>query len=53
MQKETIGIIGQYSACLLMASGLAYELAAGESLGWWVFSAGCLVTVIATKIRGK
>lgn len=53
MNRELIGIIGQYGACVLMATGLIYELKSGADIGWFIFSIGCLAAVIATKIRGK
>lgn len=53
MNRELVGIVGQYGACVLMATGLIYELIAGANVGWFIFSVGCLTAVIATKIRGK
>ena len=56
MNKRDLGTVLQFAAVVLMSTGLIYELLKGESIGWWIFSAGCLVTVIANKLqhyRGK
>lgn len=51
MNKNDLGTVLQIASVILMGVGLTYELLVGADIGWWIFSAGCLVTVIANKLQ--
>lgn len=51
--NSALGILVQMLACVLMATGLVYELIVGGAAGYWIFSIGCFATVVGTKLRGK
>ena len=54
--RELIGIIGQWLACLLVTAGIIVEVAYGAHVGFVFITAGGVVLALATKIkyhRGK
>ncbi len=51
--KETIGIIGQYSALIMVAFGILYEIVTGAHIGYITVTTGALLVAVFTKIRGR
>lgn len=53
MNKETVGMVGQYGCLVTMLGGLVYEIASGAYLGWILLTGGAIGAMVFTKIRGR
>jgi len=51
--KETIGIIGQYGALIMVTFGILYEVVTGAHIGYITVTMGAVLLCIFTKIRGR
>jgi len=51
IDKETLGIAGQWLACFLVGIGIGVEFATRASVGHLVITVGSMVFAIATKVR--
>ncbi len=51
--KETLGIIGQYSALIMVGFGLLFEIQTGAHLGYTLVTTGAIMLCVWTKLRGK
>ena len=51
--KETIGIVGQYGALVMVGFGILYEVVTGAHTGYIVLTTGAWLVALFTKIRGR
>lgn len=53
LDKETVGIIGQYGSMVVLIGGIVVEIIIGAHLGFILITAGGLLWGVSTKIRGR
>jgi len=51
--KETIGIVGQYGALIMVTFGILYEVVTGAHIGYISITTAAVVWALFTKIRGR
>lgn len=51
MDRELIGIIGQWSAVFMVTFGIGIEVGYGAHLGFVLITTGGIILALATKIK--
>lgn len=51
MDRELIGIIGQWAAVFIVAAGIGIEVGYGAHLGFVFITVGSVILALATKIK--
>jgi len=50
-RKESIGIAGQWLACIFVCAGIGIEVGMGADLGFVLITLGSIAFAISTKLR--
>ena len=53
MNREIVGIAGQYGSMFLLVIGLTVEIICKAHIGFILLTAGGLLWGVSTKIRGR